>query len=787
MAHSAVDLRTSSPRRLPGLDAETLRMFGLSRREIAVLELVARGHTNAQAADKLGISPLTIKKHLERMYGATDARNRTALIAFLSNGSHPTDARRAPAAPKHNLPSALTSFVGREREIDELTALLATARLVTLGGPGGIGKTRLALEVGANPLQKYRDGVWLVELGGLSDPRLVARTVGTALGVRDSGRSRLAALTDVVRSKQLLLILDNCEHLVRACAELVEPLLRACPELRVLATSRESLGVNGEIFWPVPSLSLPGLWLRAGSRVPEAVERSEAVRLFVERASRRRPGFALTAANARAVVEICGRLDGMPLAIELAAAKVNVLSVEEIAARLDDRFHELRTDAPEAPARHRTLRGVIDWSYHLLGPPERMLFERLAVFAGGCDLEAAVRVCVGEGIGPEHVLELLSHLVDRSLVTAEVRGNVTRYKMLETLQSYGRERLDGSASMGQVRARHAAHFCDLAETAEPLLKGPEQRLWFERLDLEHDNLRAALLWAFDHDPEVGLRLAGALWRFWFHRGHSREGARWLDEALTVDARAIPLARAKALNGAARLANALGDRPLATRLDREAVELRRAIDDRHGLTASLSNLADSLREGGDLTAARCLYEESLELKRELGDTWGLAITTSGLGHLAWAEGDIPRAEQAFRAALRLIREVGDLDRAGHLIVFLGHTARAQGRATRAASLYRRGLRIFRQFDDRVGLDDGLTCLAISAAKEGRYEHAARLLGTAAATRDATAARSIYTARAEQEALQSLRAALDPRDLEAALEAGRAMPLDAAVESALSLSD
>lgn len=783
MARSAVDLRTYTPRRLPGLDAETLREFGLSRREIAVLELIARGHTNAQAADRLGISPLTVKKHLERMYAATDARNRTALIAFLSNGTHPTDAGRGPAAPKHNLPSALTSFVGREREIDELTALLTTARLVTLGGPGGVGKTRLALEVAAVAAGRYRDGVRLIELGGLADPRLVVRTVAAALGVRESGRSRLAALTDALRSKQLLVILDNCEHLVRACADLVDPLLRACPELRVLATSRESLAVSGEIFWPVPPLSLPGLSLRAGSRVPEAVERAEAVRLFVDRASRRRPGFALAAANASAVVEICARLDGMPLAIELAAARSNVLSAEEIAARLDDRFRELRTDTPGSAARHRTLRGVIDWSYQLLGPAEKIVFERLAVFTGGCDLEAAEEVCAGDGIGPEHVLGLLSHLIERSLVTAEVRGNVTRYKMLETLRSYGRERLDESPSAGQVRARHAAHFCDLAETAEPLLKGPEQRLWFERLDVEHDNLRAALRWAFDHDPEVGLRLAGALWRFWFHRGHSREGARWLDEALKVDARAVPLARGKALNGAGNLAR---DLPNSTRLLREGVELRRAIGDRQGLAASLSNLGDRSRESGALTEARTLYEESLRLKRELGDAWGVAITTSGLGHLAWAEGDIPGAEQAFRAALRLIREVGDLDRAGHLIVFLGHTARLQGRASSATSLYRRGLRIFRQFDDRVGLNDGLTCLALSAAREGRYVHAARLLGAVAATGNATDGHSLYTARAEREALQALGAALDPRDLEAALEAGRSMPLDAAIESALSPS-
>jgi predicted ATPase/class 3 adenylate cyclase len=417
----------------------------------------------------------------------------------------------------NNLPVQLTSFIGLEGEIDEVKQLLATTRLLTMTGAGGCGKTRLALQVAAVVLEDFAEGVWLVELATLSDPTLLFQAVASALNIREQpGRSLQATIIDYLSPKQLLLVLDNCEHLVAACARLAETLLRACPHLRILATSREALGIAGETIRPVPSLSVPD-----PRRQPtvETLRRSEATRLFIERAIAGLPTFSPTTRNAEPITQVCQRLDGIPLAIELAAARVKVLSVEQIASRLDDRFRLLTGGSRTGLPRHQTLRATMDWSYELLSEAERVLLRRLAVFAGGFTLETAEAVCTGMDAETSAVLDLLTHLVDKSLVIMEERGGTSRYRLLDTVRQYGRNKLLESGEDPRVRRRHRDWYLQLAEAAEPELHGPDQRLWLDRMEMEHDNLRTALDWSkVDEDgSEAGLRLAGALWWFWYVR------------------------------------------------------------------------------------------------------------------------------------------------------------------------------------------------------------------------------------------------------------------------------
>ncbi|MDQ4042275.1 MAG: NB-ARC domain-containing protein, partial [Actinomycetota bacterium] len=441
-------------------------------------------------------------------------------------------------AGRHNLPLARTSFVGRERETLEVKRLLSMTRLLTLTGAGGSGKTRLALKVASDLAGAYPDGAWLVEMAGLSEGELVPQTVARVLSVREEpDRSLVETLKDALRSRRMLLVLDNCEHLIEGVVRLVDALLGTCPHLRILATSREALDIADEINWVVPSLSVPDS--RREAPTTGELEGYESARLFMERASYRNPSFVLTPRNAKAVAQICRRLDGIPLTIELAAARVGVLSAEQIALRLDHSLRLLTTGGRTAVPRHRTLRATLDWSHELLAGPERKLFGRLSVFAGGWTLEAAEAVGVGEGIEEEDVLDLLSRLLDKSLVVTEtpLEEGALRYRMLEPVRQYGLERLEASGEAERVRERHAQQYLALAEQAEPELMEADQASWLKRLGIEHANLRAALSWTLgpeDAEPkeraELGLRLAATLGQFW--NAHSpSEGREWLERGL----------------------------------------------------------------------------------------------------------------------------------------------------------------------------------------------------------------------------------------------------------------
>jgi non-specific serine/threonine protein kinase len=589
-----------------------------------------------------------------------------------------------------NLPIQVTSFVGREQEMVEVERLLAATRLLTLTGAGGCGKTRLALQVAGSVADAHADGVWLVDLAPLTDPTLVGQAVAAALGLQEStGQPIVSRLLAVLTAKRLLLVLDNCEHLIEACARLADALLRGCPGVTILATSREPLGIAGEVAWRVPSLSLPAESDTAAPSEPEDLAVYEAIRLFVERTASMQPRFTLTPQNAPAVVQICRRLDGIPLAIELAAARTRMLTVEQIAARLDDRFRLLTGGGRTSPSRQQTLRATNDWSHDLLTGSERALFRRLAVFAGGWTLEAAEAVGAGEGVDGPDVLDVLGQLVEKSLVLVDEAGAEARYRLLETVRQYAAEKLEEAGEEANVRARHAGWCLALTERAERRLEGADQLVWFARLDAERDNLRAALEWSLDADPQAGLRLAGGIWPFWQLRAHYAEGERWLDNVI---ARAPePTApRAKALLGAGLLARAQARKTIARAWLEEALPLCRALGDRRQLALALRELGYLLGEQGDRARGRALLEEGFALARADGDERGLGAALFMLAGVAAQDGNAARARALGEASLLTLRRVGDRWLLGRALGFLGIVALEGGDCARARALWEEAL-------------------------------------------------------------------------------------------------
>jgi predicted ATPase/class 3 adenylate cyclase len=698
-------------------------------------------------------------------------------------------------AYRHNLPLRLTAFVGREREMAALRELLGGTRLLTLTGAGGSGKTRLALELAAALLDGYPDGVWLAELAGLVDPALVPSATALALGVRERpGQAVLDTLVEALRPRRLLLVLDNCEHLLEASAELVTTLLRGCPEVRVLATSREPLRAEGETTWTVPPLGLPGI----DGRPVGDLAGSDAVRLFVARAAAARPGFALTEQTGPAVAEVCRRLDGIPLALELAAARVRALSVEQIAARLNGPFGTgdrglslLGPGSRTAPDRHRTLRAAIDWSHDLLEPDERALFARLAPFAGGFTLEAAEAAGAGGAIAADQVLELLGRLVDKSLVLAEPgAGGTPRFRLLETIRAYALERVAGSGDEEATRRRHAAFFLALAERAEVELTGPRQQAWLEQLEGEHDNLRASLGWCLaNREAESALRLASALWRFWQVHGYLSEGRKWLDGALAIGrAGAPPMLLAKASNAAGALAAFCGDYEAAAAFLEESVAVRREQGDQSNLARSLANLGIVARRQGDHARATALYEESLALRRALGDRWGIASALLNVGMVARDQGDLARATTALEESLGLSRELADTYGIANALNHLASVSRAQGDLRRARALHLQSLELFRGLGGRTELAECLEGLASVAVEQGNEMLAARLFGAAESAREAVGAPLSPVDRVGYDrAVGQARARGDEATFAAAWAEGRVLPLEQALSEAVAVPE
>ena len=701
----------------------------------------------------------------------------------------PSPALPARTAPAANLPAPLTSFVGRERELAGAATLVqAGVRLVTLTGPGGAGKTRLAFE-GARAVQHhFPDGVWFVDLTALTDPRLVPQTLATALGILETGgRSFTERIVSALDGRRTLVVLDNCEHLVDACAKLVTTLLRSCAGLTIVATSHESLAVAGEQVYPVPPLPLPPADLLAATTADAAaLSTYPAIQLFVERAMAVQPRFALTDANATAVAQICSRLDGMPLAIELAAARVRVLAPEQIAARLDDRFRLLSGGDRLAPTRHQTLHDLLDWSHDLLTEPERVLFRRLSVFARGWTLEAAEAIGAGDGISAEDVLDLLMALVDKSLVVMEDQGETARYRLLESIREYATARLVEAGEAARVRLRHRDWYWALAEQAASGPVGRRQARWMPRLAEEHDNLRAAIEWSLTEgkDPASGLAIVYALRAFWVFRYLLREGVAWYTRALAATGTAAPALRAKALQQMAIAAWLMQDPATGLPAARQALDLAREINHGWATVRALRALALHTHLTGDSATAISLLEEALAQARLLEDRQLLPHVLHSLGILTLRRGNVAEARGRFLEALQIARTEGMDEQTSYALVLLGYCALLQGEAAESAARYAEGLVIAREMDHPSLTSDCLGGLALTAALEDRFERAARLLGAwdALCERHGIVKPPRELALVERER-ERLRVAMGDRAFAGALAAGRALPLQDALREAL----
>ncbi len=630
-----------------------------------------------------------------------------------------------------NLPKQITRFIGRQVELADAAAQLAAGhRLLTLTGSGGCGKTRLALQVAAGAVDDYPDGAWLVELAALSEPHLVAQAVASVLDVRDEpGRDLLDVLAEALTSRRLLLVIDNCEHVLPACAELAERLVGRCPGVHILATSQETLGVAGEAVVRVAPLSLP----RPSDPI-EQMRGADAVALFVDRATLIRGDFALTEANAAYVATICRRLDGIPLAIELAAARINVLSPGQIAERLADRFRLLSGGSRTALPRHQTLRATFDWSHELLTEPERMLFRRLAVFAGGWTLEATEAVGNEPGASPNgnsdpnasaaDVLDLLDRLVSRSLVVVEEQDGASRFRLLETVRQYATERLVEAGEMSALRGLHLAWCKAMALAAEPELTGPDQAGWLGRLGAEYDNLRAAMEWAVSeasgaHDL---LELAASLWRFWLIRGHWGEGREWLARAIAANAGVADATMASALAAAGALATEQGDYLAAGPLLASALGLWKEAGDPEGMAKALNHQGNLARARFEYDTARGLLVDALAIRRSSDDRRGMAVSLRSLGLLALLQKDHDTARSLFEEALPLARGAGDTRVLAGLTHALAAVATEDGDREKARHLAEEGLKLSRDLGDRQLIAEHLLILAAITGDEDKVRKA-----------------------------------------------------------------
>ncbi|MDH5643608.1 MAG: adenylate/guanylate cyclase domain-containing protein, partial [Gemmatimonadota bacterium] len=724
----------------------------------------------------------------------------------------------------NNLPLQLTTFIGRENEMAEAKKRLTSARLLTLIGPGGTGKTRLSLQLGADLLSKFSDGVWFVELAPLADPALIMQALASALGVREQmGMPLDQIVINYLRAKNLLIVLDNCEHLVDACAQLAEQFLQTCPQIKIIASSREALGVNGETIYRVPSLTVPD-----PSRVTLAMlAHCEAVQLFVERAKASSPKFELTEKNASSVAQICRRLDGIPLAIELAAARVTVLSAEQIASRLDDRFKLLTGGSRTALPRQQTLRALIDWSYDMLSEEERSLMRHLSVFAGGWSYDAAEHICPGHD-----ALDLLAQLVNKSIVAVDDEKGEKRYRLLETIRQYARDKLLDMGESETARNIHAEYFFDIAETAEPLLFTSESLYWMEYLEMEHDNFRAALEWFLESNVEAALVIATNLSFFWSARGYHTEGRVWAETALGRVEALPPVEGEAALNrkkliayamgGVITMAIAQGNNASAGILSKKCTDLARELNDNFllartlalvcsghlvtgntdGVEPMINEALDAARKSGDkfalgmalgLTAELLTFldkdhetmekysNESITLLKNSGNQWGMSIILLGMGMAAKYMGRYDEVRTRFAILEPLFIEIGDKHRLNIIYSEFAHIERFEGHHDKANQMYRETIVEWQRLGHRAAVANQLECLAFIAKVREQPEHAAKLFGAAEILREKI---NIQMSQFEQveydQQVKELRAGMNESEFASAWAEGRSMTMEQAIQ-------
>ena len=690
-------------------------------------------------------------------------------------------ALRSMDARPNNLPVQLTTFVGRRRELDSVKAAVRDARLLTLTGPGGTGKTRLALKAAGELLPELEDGVFFVPLAAITEPPLVMPAVAHALGLPEATRGNPTdAVIDHLRDKELLLVTDNFEQVLDAAPEIGQ-LLTATERIRVLTTSREPLGLSGEREFPVPPLGLPD-----PSHLPSlaGLSQFEAVALFVERATAVTPDFQVTNENAPAVAEICARLDGLPLAIELAAARVKILSPEAMLTRLERSLTFLSGGSRHLPQRQRTLRDAIAWSYDLLDERERRFFARLAVFVGGLSLEAVDAVCDPGGELDLDALEGVASLTNKSLLRQMATGpEEPRFFMLETIREFAGERLDEQPDAEEIGRRHTGFFLDRAERAEPELTGPDQARWLDALEADHDNLRAAIAWAAEHDLDVGLRMGGALWRFWQFRGHLREAAERLEGLLERSGPWDPQARAKALEGAGGVTYWMGDFARARRWYEECLGIRLELGEPRAIAEAKYNL--SFAHGiapkpiQNLDAAMRLQDEALALFEELGDREGIAKTTWGLATMAYGGEDWDRVAELATSSVEMFRELDNPFGLGWALHLQGLALTVLRRPDQAAASHKEAMGIFLGSDDRSAVALLLADLAILAESVGDVGRAIRLAGAADRVEEEVGTGLLVSDAAVSKRLRGLRGLLPPAESDPLFAEGRAMSMEQAL--------
>ncbi len=721
--------------------------------------------------------------------GVTPSPETTALYEEIKRAVTAPFAREARLT---NLPTPLTSFVGREKELKEISRLVLSSRLLTLTGPGGVGKTRLAIQTANDIMEKFRDGVFWVGLVGLTDENLIPQEIAQSLDVRElSDEPLIETLKTHLKSKGLLIVLDNCEHLIRGCALYAEQLLAACPRLNILATSIEALGLFNETTWQVPSLPLPEMQQPLSL---EELQQFASIELFVERASAVKNNFTLTEQNAKAVAQICYRLDGIPLAIELAAARTKVLSVDEIAARLDDRFSLLTAGSRTAIPRHQTLRATIDWSYELLTEPERILFRRLAVFGGGFTLDAAEAVCSQGELKRNDVLDVLGRLVDKSLVIVEPESTTgeTRYRLLETIRQYALEKLVEIGEALAIRDQHLGYYLALAEKSEPNIFGSESAAWYRRLDKELDNIRAAIEWSTNMGKaDSALRIAGSLVYFWF--AHGLVASEWHDRVQQAlarpEGRERTLARAKALNGLGLMYWAdIYPTDRSAELE-EALTIGRELGDQWNTATALRNLGVLENIKGNYLEARTLLEQSLVIWSEMGlaGKIGRAWTLISLGEVALNRSEAELARSLYEEVVMILREPGDINLLAYSVRRLAQLLWHEGDYEKAIALCKESLNLNQQVGDPRGVIACLAGFGAIAVAQDKYPHAAQLMAAVETHLASVGIRLVYMDRMEYERnLARLRAKLEERALAKFWAKGRALTLEQAIEYALEIT-